>query len=414
MVGAGHGGAHAASALRQAGFEGSVALLGEEPELPYERPPLSKDYLSGEKRFERLLIRPSAFWHERNVALLGGKVISVDPSGHRVHTAAGAEIAYGTLIWATGGAPRRLACRGHDLPGVHTLRSRVDADRIRAELPTTGRVVVVGGGYIGLESAAVLSKVGKDVTVLETQNRVLARVAGEPLSRFYEREHRSHGVDIQLDASVVQVEEKAGRVAGVQLADGRSIDCDMVIVGIGIAPAVEPLLRAGAKGSNGVEVDRMCRTNLPDILAIGDCAVRRHRYANEAFVRLESVQNAHEQASVAAKALTGATAIDDDAVPWFWSHQYDLRLQTVGLAAGHDDIVVRGDPAARRFSLVYLREGRVIALDSVNVAKDFVQGKRLVALGARVEAALLRDMTIALKDLGRGDAPSPRETGTAQ
>ncbi|MFB7091463.1 NAD(P)/FAD-dependent oxidoreductase [Streptomyces sp. NPDC056296] len=400
IVGAGHGGAQTAIALRQSGFEGSVALLGDEAEPPYERPPLSKDYLSGEKDFTRLLIRPASFWEDRKIAVLGGRrVTRVDAVGHRVRSADGTEFEYGSLVWAGGGAPRTLACDGHDLDGVHTVRTKADADRIRARLDTVSRVVVIGGGYIGLETAAVLNKAGKAVTVLEAEDRVLARVAGEPLSRFYEREHRAHGVEIRLGAVVDRVEERAGRVVGVRMRGGRVLDCDLVVVGIGIVPAVEPLLTAGAAGDQrGVEVDGQCRTSLTDVYAVGDCSVHENRYADGALIRLESVQNAGEQAAVVAKTLTG-TATAYDAVPWFWSQQYDLRLQTVGLSAGHDDTVVRGDPSTRRFSVVYLKGGRVVALDCVNTTKDFVQGRRLVAQAARIAPSLLADVTLPLKDM---------------
>ncbi len=399
IVGAGHGGAQAAAALRQAKFAGSVAMLGDEPELPYERPPLSKEYLAGEKPIERLLIRPAAFWADRQIAtLIGRRVTAVDPAARQVCCEDGSVVGYGSLIWAAGGSPRRLVCSGHDLVGVHTLRSRADADRMRAELPGVRRAVVIGGGYIGLEAAAVLSKAGKHVTLLEALDRVLARVAGEPLSRFYEAEHRAHGVDLQLGAAVECIEAQGGRVCGVRLADGAVLPCDMVVIGIGIVPAVAPLLAAGAEGSNGVAVDAQCRTSLPGIFAVGDCALHANRYAGGAMIRLESVQNANDQATVAAKVLTGEDA-SYDAVPWFWSNQYDLKLQTIGLSTGHDQAVVRGTPASRSFSLAYLRQGRVVAFDCVNAMRDFVQGKRLVASAAAVDPALLADAEVPLKEM---------------
>lgn len=397
IVGAGHGGAQAAIALRQNKFEGSIALLGDEPELPYERPPLSKEYLSGEKPFERLLIRNAAFWEERRVALLPGRTVTaVDPVAHAV-TADGEAIGYGRLIWATGGKPRRLACDGHDLAGIHTVRTRADADRMMAEQDGVARVAVVGGGYIGLEAAAVLAKLGKQVTVIEALDRVLARVAGAPLSHFFEAEHRAHGVEIRLGAQVAAIEGE-GRVAGVRLADGEMIPADMAIVGIGILPAVEPLLAAGAVGGNGVLVDAQSRTSLADVFAVGDCALHVNRYAADTAVRLESVQNANDQATVAAKTICGVEA-SYDAVPWFWSNQYDLKLQTVGISAGHDAVVVRGDPATRSFSLVYYRQHRVIALDCVNAVKDYVQGRRLVVEGLAVDPAAIADASVPIKEI---------------
>ena len=399
IVGGGHGGAQAAIALRQNGFAGTLAIVGEEPEHPYERPPLSKDYLAGDKAFERILIRPTAFWEERQVSmLLGQRVTAVDPAAHIVRTESGEEYGYGKLIWATGGHPRRLTCPGYDLVGVHGVRARADVDRLIGELGDTRQVVVIGGGYIGLEAAAVLTKLGKHVTVLEALDRVLARVAGEPLSRFYEAEHRARGVDVRLGVTVECIEEIDGRATGVRLATGEILPAQIVIVGIGIVPAVEPLLAAGAKGGNGVAVDPQCRTSLPDIFAIGDCAAHTNVFADGATIRLESVQNANDQATLVAKVITGHPG-EYNAVPWFWSNQYDLRLQTVGLSTGFDDLVLRGDPLTRSFSLVYLKQGRVIALDCVNMVKDYVQGRALVVQRLTPDRAALADPATPLKSL---------------
>jgi 3-phenylpropionate/trans-cinnamate dioxygenase ferredoxin reductase subunit len=279
---------------------------------------------------------------------------------------------------------------------VHSVRTRADVDRMIAELPPTTRVAVVGGGYIGLEAAAVLTKLGKQVVVLEAQDRVLARVAGVPLSRFFEAEHRAHGVEVRLGVQVDGI-EGVDRPTGVRLHDGEVVACDMVVVGIGIVPAVAPLRAAGAEGENGVDVDEYCRTSLRHVYAIGDCAAHRNAFAENARIRLESVQNANDQAGVAARAIAGAPA-PYQAVPWFWSNQYDLRLQTVGLSTGHDETVVRGDPETRSFSLVYLREGAVIALDCVNATRDYAQGRALVVAGARVDAAAIAGAA-TLKDL---------------
>ncbi|MCR5872448.1 MULTISPECIES: NAD(P)/FAD-dependent oxidoreductase [unclassified Sphingomonas] len=398
IVGAGHGGAQAAIALRQAKFEGTIAVIGDEPELPYERPPLSKDYFQGEKSFDRILIRPAAFWVERNVEmLLNRRVVSVDPAAHSLTTADGATIGYGQLIWATGGSPRRIGCAGNDLTGVHTVRIRADADRMLAELDGVEQAVVIGGGYIGLEAAAVLAKLGKKVVLLEALDRVLARVAGEPLSRFFEGEHRAHGVDVRLGAAVDCIEGE-GRVSGVRMQDGEVIPAQMVIVGIGIIPAVEPLIAAGAQGGNGVAVDHQCRTSLPDVYAIGDCALHANRFADDMPIRLESVQNANDQATLVAKIIMGQD-LAYDAVPWFWSNQYDLKLQTVGLSTGHDAAILRGDPASRSFSVLYLKEGRVIALDCVNATKDYVQGRKLVIERLSPDPVALADASVPLKEL---------------
>jgi 3-phenylpropionate/trans-cinnamate dioxygenase ferredoxin reductase component len=406
IVGSGHGGASAAIALRQAGFEGSVAIVSADRDPPYERPPLSKDYLAGEKPFERLLIRPLAFWAERGIALLPGRrVVAVDPDAHAVTTGRGEMFGYGALIWAAGGTPRQLACPGEELAGVHAIRGRADVDAIVRELPGVESVAVIGGGYIGLEAAAVLNGLGKRVCVIEALDRVLARVAGEPLSRFFEAEHRARGVEIRLGATVARIESDGDRVRGVRLADGETIGAELVIVGIGIVAAVAPLLDAGAKGGNGVRVDESCRTSLPDIYAVGDCALHANRFAEGTEVRLESVQNAHDQAGVAARAITGEAA-RYEAVPWFWSNQYDLRLQTVGLSVGYDEAVLRGDPTSRSFSLVYLKGGQVIALDCVNATKDYVQGRKLVTERIRPDPARLADASAPLKELV--PAPSSR------
>ena len=404
IVGAGHGGAQAAIALRQNGFDGSITVVGDEPELPYERPPLSKDYLAGEKAFERLLIRPAAFWRDRSVDFVTGThVVAVDPAAHVVTTDRGSTIGYRHLIWAAGGSPRRLTVEGAGAAGLHHVRSRADVDRMIAELPDVSRAVVIGGGYIGLEAAAVLRKLGREVVVVEALDRVLARVAGEPLSRFFEAEHRAHGVDIRLGSGVARIEvTAAGRVAAVVLTDGERLPCEMVVAGIGIIPSVQPLLDAGAVGGNGVEVDGQCRTSLRNIFAVGDCAAHRNAFADGALIRLESVQNANDQATVAARAILGGADIYH-AVPWFWSNQYDLKLQTVGLSAGHDTALVRGDPAQRSFSVIYLRAGRVIALDCVNSVKDYVGGRALVMAGVLsgvvADPAMLCDPAVPLKSL---------------
>ena len=398
IVGGGHGGAQVAVQLRTQKFEGSIAIIGEEAELPYERPPLSKEYFAGEKEFERIQLRPARYWDERDVTmLLGKRVVSVDPAAHSVTTDGGDTIGYGKLVWATGGRPRMLPIAGGDLPGVQGVRTRADADAMKAAAATAKQIVVIGGGYIGLEAAAVLTKAGKKVVLLEALDRVLARVAGEDLSRFYEKEHRDHGVDLRLGVQVEAIEGD-DRATGVRLGSGEVIPADLVIVGIGIVPAVEPLIAAGAEGDNGVLVDRFCKTSLSDIYAIGDCAAHVNDFAEGATIRLESVQNANDQANVVAKGICGDEA-PYHAIPWFWSNQYDLKLQTVGLSTGFDQSVVRGDIASRSFSIVYLKAGKVIALDCVNATKDYVQGRMLVTAGLAADPARLADAGTPLKEL---------------
>lgn len=399
IVGAGHAAAQACAALRQGGFVGSIIVIGAEPELPYERPPLSKDYLLGGKSFDRLLIRPPTFYEERNIELmLGVAVTTIDPGEHRVVLADGRLVGYRHLIWAAGGSPRRLACEGSSLAGVHAIRSRADVEKLKSELPSISNVVVIGGGYIGLEAAAVLRKLGKRITIVEALDRVLARVAGEPLSLFFQEEHRRQGAELRLGSSVESILGTEGRCTGVRLSTGEVLAADGVIVGIGIQPEVGPLAAAGAQAPNGISVDKYCRTSVADIFAVGDLALHSNAYADGRHIRLESVQNANDQASVVARYLLG-NPVEYDAVPWFWSNQYDLRLQTVGLSEGYDECVVRGDIADRAFSLVYLRDGRVIALDCVNSTKDYAQGKALVTGRCRVSAAQLQDTSISLKSL---------------
>jgi 3-phenylpropionate/trans-cinnamate dioxygenase ferredoxin reductase subunit len=372
-------------------------MVGEELELPYERPPLSKEYLSGDRTFDRLALRPAKYWEDARVQMmLGRHVTSVDPAARRLTFADGDTLGYNELVWATGGYPRRINCPGRDLAGVHMVRSRADIDRIRAELDAVSRVAVIGGGYIGLEAAAVLTKLGKSVVLLEALDRVLARVAGSELSRFFEAQHRARGVDVRTSAAVESLVGDNGRVLGVRLSTGEAIPAELVIVRIGIIPAVEPLIVAGAAGGNGVRVDSQCRTSLPHVYAIGDCALHENRFAGGASIRLESVQNAGDQGAVAAKTILGVAA-SYESVPWFWSNQYDLRLQTVGLSLGHDQAVLRGDPASRSFSMIYLREGRVVALDCVNAPRDYAQGRKLVVDSLAIDPDKLRDISIPLK-----------------
>lgn len=400
IVGAGHGGAQAAVALRQQCFQGSIAIIGRDKNPPYERPALSKEYLAGERSFDRLLIRPENFWEKKEVTLmLGTEVVAVVPSSREVELSDGEKLKYGELIWSAGGAPRRLSCKGAELQGVHYVRDKSDVDGIMSQLDRGDRkVVVVGGGYIGLEAAAVLRKLGCEVTIIEALDRVLARVTGEQLSHFFEQEHRDHGVDLRLNAVADFIDGNEERIVGVRLMGGEIIPCDMVIVGIGIEPSIAPLAEAGARVANGVEVDEFCRTSLPNVYAIGDCAAHHNSFANQSMIRLESVQNANDMAITAAKNICGAEE-PYNALPWFWSNQYDLKLQTVGLTIDYDAEVVRGEPAARSFSVVYLRDGVVVALDCVNAVKDYVQGRKLIESGLVIDKALLADTSHPLKEL---------------
>ena len=400
IVGSGHGGAQAAIALRQNGHEDTILMVSRDRNPPYERPPLSKEYLAGEKPFERIQIRPEKFWADKNVELrLGRNVNEVDPIARELVLSDDTRITYRKLIWAAGGDARRLSCPGSDLGGIHYVRTRRDVDTLKEELAGGARrAVIVGAGYIGLEAAAVLRKLGCEVTVVEMLDRVLARVAGPELSDYYAAYHRQQGVDLRLSTGVETIEGENGRVSGVLTDSGEKIACDVIIAGIGIVPSVGPLIAAGAAGSNGVDVDTYGRTTLDDIYAIGDCASHANPYAENKVIRLESVQNANDMASCAVKAIMGDKQ-DYDAVPWFWSNQYDLKLQTVGIATGYDATVLRGDPEAKKFSVIYLKEGQVIALDCVNSVKDYVQGRKLVVDRAEIDPGLLADSDIPLKEM---------------
>ncbi len=374
-------------------------MIGREPEPPYERPPLSKEYFAREKTFDRLYIRPPQFWEEKGVDLmLGTEVTAVDPSAKQLTLSDGSMFGYGKLVWAAGGDPRPLPIPGAELSGIHFVRTREDCDRLMGEIDGGVRqIAIVGGGYIGLEAAAVLTKLGCKVTLLEALPRILARVAGPELSAFYEKEHRDHGVDLRTGV-VVDSFVGEGRVTGIKLGDGSVVPADAAIVGIGIVPSVGPLIQAGAAAGNGVDIDEYCRTSLPDVFAIGDCAAFAAGYAGGTVMRVESVQNANDMATCVAKQICG-DAQPYHAFPWFWSNQYDLRLQTAGLSVGYDQTVVRGNPDDRSFSVVYLKGGRVIALDCVNMVKDYVQGRKLVEAGVKPDLAQLADTSVALKEL---------------
>lgn len=399
IVGAGHGGAQAAQSLRQAGFDGSIALVGEEVDLPYNRPSVSKDYLSGDKGFDRIILRPVTFWLQRDIELrLGKRVVSVDAEAHTISCDTEETIRFGRLIWSAGGAPRRLTCPGADLPGVFYLRSKADADALMACLSDAKQAVIVGGGYIGLEAAAVLRGKGINVTLLEAQDRVLPRVTAEPVSQFYQDYHRNKGVDIRLCSAISQVQGNKW-VEGVRLSDGCEIAADILIVGIGIDPATDVLNLAGAETANGIIVNDYCETTLRDVYCIGDCASLR----SGPGVRIESVQNANDQAAAVAKTICGDPQ-PYSALPWFWSNQYDLKLQTVGLNVGYDDWVLRGDAASGKFSLAYLKDGKLIAMDCINVPKDYVQGRKAIETGLEPSRVDLANPDIPLIDLVRSAA----------
>jgi 3-phenylpropionate/trans-cinnamate dioxygenase ferredoxin reductase subunit len=389
IVGGGQAAAQAIQTLRQQNYAEAITLVGEEPFAPYQRPPLSKKYFAGELARERLLLRPAAFYAERGVALeLGRRVTDLDAAAHALRLDDGRTLRYDRLLLATGSRVRKLEAPGALLAGVHYVRTIADIDAINASLAPNAAIVVIGGGYIGLEIAAVARQRGFAVTVLEAADRVLARVVSREVSEFYERAHREAGVAIHCGAAVSAL-HGATRVESIEIADGRRFRCDAAIVGIGIVPNVELAQTAGLACVNGISVDAHARTADESILAAGDCTSHPHPLYARA-VRLESVPNAVHQAKVAAASLLGSPSPYSE-VPWFWSDQYDLKLQIAGLSQGYDDVVLRGDPAGRSFSAYYLAAGRLIAVDAINSPREFVHGKKLVAAGLTIDADRLRD-----------------------
>ena len=399
VIGASHAAAQAVDSLRREGHGGRIVVAGDEPHLPYQRPPLSKKYLSGEFDRDRLWIRPAAWYEQQRAELLPGRrATRIDLAAHRVDFHDGSSLGYGRLLLATGGRARPMTVPGADLAGVHCLRTIADVDAIRAGVGAGRRAVIVGAGYIGLECAASLVKLGLSVTVLEMADRVMSRVVAPEMSDFYLQEHRSHGVRVLLDQRVTAL-EGSGRVAAVRCADGSSHPADLVIVGIGLLPNVELAAAAGLACEDGIAVDLHCRSSDLDVFAIGDCASQPSlRYGRR--IRLESVDNAFEQAKTAAANLCGREVVHDK-VPWFWSDQYELKLQIVGLSQGYDRAMLRGDPATRAFSCCYLAGDELIALDAVNQARDFMQARKLIAERARFDLAKLADPGVALKDAAR-------------
>lgn len=411
IVGAGHAGAELAVAARQQGWLGRIDLMGDEAVLPYQRPPLSKAYLHGAASFESLALRPALAYEAAKVQVhSGARLVRIDRAAHAVHLADGRAMPYTRLALCTGGRPRAL-----DLPGLqagakprnlHYLRTLADADAIRAGMQEGTRVVVVGGGYVGLELAASARKLGAEVTVIEALPRVLARVTGAQVAAFYEAEHRAAGVQVRTGLCIERVElHDDGAIAALVCAEGERIAADIVVAGIGMVPNVELAQEAGLAVDGGILVDELSQTSDPDIFAAGDCTAH-HSALYGRRIRLESVPNALEQARAAASALCGKPK-PNRAVPWFWSDQYDLKLQMVGLSQGHDDCVLRGDPASRRFIAFYLQAGRVIAADAVNRPADFMLAKRLVAAGVTAEPAVLGDEAVPLKELLPPVPPAP-------
>ncbi|MEI7711626.1 MAG: FAD-dependent oxidoreductase [Rhodospirillales bacterium] len=399
IAGAGHAGGSVAAMLRQLGFEGSIVLIGDEPIPPYERPPLSKAWLKGEASAESLALRPAEFYGTQKIDLrLNTVVTGIDRAAKIVSLGTGETVAYDRLILALGARARRLPIPGIELDGVLELRTAADADKLKAALGPGKRLAVVGGGYVGLEAAASARGLGAEATIIERESRVLARVACQQLSDFFEAYHRAQGVTIEVSAGVDGLEGANGRVTGVRLTDGRLVPCDAALIGVGAVPNEEIARDAGLTCDGGIVVDLSARTSDPSIFAIGDCT-KRPLPLYDRTMRLESVPNALEQAKQAAAAIYGRPPLPPE-VPWFWSDQYDLRLQIAGIPFDATQIVVRGDIEAGKFALFHLAEdGLVRAVEAVNASTEFMGGRRIVQRGKRLTPDRIRDMAVSMQEL---------------
>jgi 3-phenylpropionate/trans-cinnamate dioxygenase ferredoxin reductase component len=399
IVGAGHAGGSAAALLRQFGWQGSITLIGAEPVPPYQRPPLSKAWLKGASDLASVLLRPATFYASNDIALnLASQATEIDRASRSLTLGTGKRVPYDHLILAPGARARVLALPGRELAGVFELRTVADADRLRATLRPGLRLAVIGAGYIGLEAAASARTIGADVTVIEREARVLARVASPLLSEFMQRRHETAGLRFVLDAAVDAFEGSNGHVAGVRLSDGTQVPCDAVLVGIGAAPNDVLARVAGLTCADGIVVDTAARTSDPAIQAIGDCTYRSLPLYRRTG-RLESVPNALEQAKQAAAELCGRPPPPPE-VPWFWSDQYDVRLQIAGLLFDVAESAVRGDRTAGAFAIFHLAaDGTVQAVEAVNAPTEFMAGRMMIANRKRAVAARLRDVTSSMRQL---------------
>ena len=396
IIGGGQAGAQAIDTLRREGFGGRLVLVSDEPFLPYQRPPLSKKFLSGELAADRLPFRHQSFYDEHRVELkLGVRAVQLDLAARSVALANGEQVIYDRLLLCTGAVSRQLTCPGADLPGVHYLRGIGDVPKIQEGLKSGSRTVVIGGGYIGLETAATARKMGCTVTVLEMADRVMNRVVAANVSEYFAHEHRTQGVKLVCNTRVVRL-EGTSRVERVVCADGSSYETDLLVVGVGALANMELASAAGLACENGIVVDEYCRTSDPAVFAAGDCTYHPSlRY--DMRVRLESVDNAFEQAKTAALNMLDKPTTHDR-VPWFWSDQFDNKLLIVGLSQGHDQQVTRGDPATRSFTVCYLKGGELVAVEAVNHSKDYMAARKLIADRVRPNIDKLADPRVALKE----------------
>ncbi|MEM6412691.1 MAG: FAD-dependent oxidoreductase [Pseudomonadota bacterium] len=398
IIGGGQAGAQAIASLRQWGFEGDICLICEETSLPYQRPPLSKAYFKGEMEEERLYFKPADWYESQRVDVLTGiRAEKIDRARRHVALSNGGEMRYDYLIVATGSRPRPLPVSGADLKNVFELRGLDDVKAMVPEATVGKHIVIVGAGYIGLEAAAVASQLGLEVTVLEMESRVLARVTSPVMSEFYTKLHKSHGVDIRTASRLEKLSGTNGSVSMAHLSDGTEIPCDLVLVGIGILPNQELAEEAGIACGNGILTDRDAQTNDSRVFAAGDCAARPLvHYGRKG--RLESVHNAIEQGKLAAASILGRPRPPED-TPWFWSDQYDTKLQIAGLSEGYDNVLVRGDPDSKSFAAFYYKNGRLIAVDAVNAAPEFLVAKKLIMSGTSIAPAELSDTSVTMKEL---------------
>jgi 3-phenylpropionate/trans-cinnamate dioxygenase ferredoxin reductase subunit len=396
IVGGGQAGAQAIDTLRREGFTGRLVLVCDEPELPYQRPPLSKKFLSAELAADRLLFRHRTFYEEHRVELmLGVRAVRLDTGRRQVALSDGVTLTYDGLLLCLGAAARRITCPGADLKGVHYLRNLSDVAPIRAAFKPGARAVVIGGGYIGLETAATARKMGCEVTVLEMADRVMNRVVAPCVSEYFAAEHRAHGVNLTCDVRVAGIEGR-DRAEHVVCGDGSRHAADVVIVGVGAIANTELAEGAGLRCDNGIWVDEYCRTSDPAVYAAGDCTNHPSlRFGRR--VRLESVDNAFEQSKAAALNMLGRPTAHDR-VPWFWSDQFDNKMLIVGLTHDHDSQVVRGDPRSRSFSVCYLKGRELQAVEAINHSKDYMAARKLIADRAAMDLARLADSAVALKD----------------
>lgn len=399
VIGASHAAAQLVASLRQEGWEDRIIVIGDEAYLPYHRPPLSKGFLAGDKQLDEIYIRPAKFYEQRDIEFkLNTRVTKIDRENKSVTLDSGESINYDKLALTVGARVRKIDLPGKELAGIHYLRDAADAEAIQQDLPTAKTAVIVGGGYIGLELAASLRKANIEVTLLEALPRILARVTAEEISNFYTRVHSEEGVRICTGVGVAGFGGENGRVSYVETSDGTRYPADIVTVGVGVIPNTELADEIGLTIDNGILVDEFARTNDPDIVAAGDCTNHPNPLLGR-NIRLESVPNASDQAKSAAASICGLDKVYS-ALPWFWSDQYDLKLQIAGLNQGYDDVVVRGDIAgSRSFAAYYLKEGRVIAVDCVNRPQEFMTAKQALSKGLEFNTASLADESIAPKEL---------------